>query len=170
MVSETLFCCLKLILKNTIVKRMYVIAADELSIINYANSPCAIILNSSNRSNPPGKHWLSLFVYKQKSKIKAIFWDSYMQPFYVYNFKFPFPVESIIAAPIQSYFSDVCGLHALYFLFYIARGKGAREILKHFTNNSKLNDKKVVSFYKAMTQPHSKRRGQICCNRLRNKF
>jgi hypothetical protein len=163
---------MKKLLKSTPVRRMYVLAADELDIVNFTLFPIAIIINSSPRSVTTTGHWLSFYVTRTNGKIHATFFDSYMKPLEYYsNIVFPFPVVCGDSHPLQSESSIVCGLFAIYFHYFISRGMTLQRILSHFVNDARANDKKVVRFYNGLKKSLGPTPGgQICCTRLVNKF
>jgi hypothetical protein len=50
--SDELRCCLKLICRSTQIKNTYVLASNEVNIIDKTKLPCAVIVNSDPSNKP----------------------------------------------------------------------------------------------------------------------
>jgi len=165
--SNTLFACLKVILKGTMVKKCFVIAADEFpKISNVSETPICVISNTSNRVDGPGTHWIGYYIYNSNFNTIIIdVFDSYGKNLTKYNINLPFNVAKQNINSYQAPTSTVCGLYCLYFLYFRSRGVSLKTISLKFNNNRIFNDEIVVKFYKNIKHRCVKSAGQICCNR-----
>jgi len=171
--SETLYCCLKTILRRTKVKQHLVLPKNKILKIDFSNLPCAAIVNTDD-SNQPGTHWFCIYVYRTKRSVEAEFYDSYGNTPESYGVVFPYKILNSSSKTLQSLNSDVCGLYCLHYFYYKARNFSTRRIQSSFTDNLEKNDKLVKRFYgnirwlKFSFSPYGI--SQKCCLKYRSKF
>jgi hypothetical protein len=132
--TDTLLCCLKLITRGTTVHNVNVIARDQFDRVDLSIFPIALIVNS-DRAIEKGTYSISLFMYIKHSQVKTDYWDSYGNPFSKYKMKFPFLVTEKTAKVLQHPNSDVCGLHALFFLYNRSLGLSLKEIKEEYSDS-----------------------------------
>ena len=121
-----------------------VYSADTLPMLNNKTVyPTSLISNTANFGYP-GEHWIAMWL---PCKGKKEYFDSYgLPPFkkmflsflndnFVYNKK-----------QLQHVWSATCGQYCIYYIYYKCKGYSLQKIIKHFTDNTKLNDYKVNKF------------------------
>lgn len=170
--TTTLLYFLNKLKKQGRVKSVFVIAANELSLLDFSKLPIAIIQNTDNASLP-GSHWISYFVYSKFNCTKVDYFDSYgsKNPD-KYNIQFPLNITNSSNRIVQSVDSILCGLFCLMVLYYRSLGQSLCSIISRFSRNTKKNDKTVIKFYKKLRKPKITERcvGQTCRSRLSNNF
>jgi len=114
--SDTLNCCLKYLLSNTVVENFHVIARDQLNLFSFSKLPLALIVNCSN-SNSRGSHWVAFYVYRFGIELVGDFFDSYNNSLSKYNIIPPLRILKSSKTVLQSPRSVVCGLYALFFIY-----------------------------------------------------
>jgi len=167
--SETLKCCLRFLFRKAPHIQHQVIARDQLFSIDYSKLPLAVIVNCSD-SNTRGSHWISFYVYRVGSRLVGDYFDSYSNPLSKYIIFPPFSIKEYNRRVLQSNNSVVCGLYALFYLYWRSQGKSVEAIESKFTYNLKQNDFRIKRYYTALirsakgkTLPHL-----TCCTRLVN--
>jgi len=169
--SETLHCCLKLLIPKKLKTRYLVIARDQLPLVDYSKLPLALIVNCSD-SNSRGSHWISFYVYRVKHSLYGDYFDSYSNPLSKYNITTPFRIIQTSTKVLQSNDSIVCGLYALFYLYWRCRGQNIRNIENRFSIDLSRNDTKIRNYYKILVRlKQQKTSHQLsCCSRLVNKL
>jgi hypothetical protein len=171
--TDTLKCCLKTLLHHTSVKQYNVIARDQVSLIDFNIVPLALIINTDILKNP-GKHWVAVYAWKQRDKIICDHYDSYGNNLKMYKIELPITLANFNNKVHQQNNSNVCGLHALRFLYKRSRGASLIAYNRLCSINPLVNDNAVKSFYKKIIQLkfYSARlkNAQMCCTRLENEF
>lgn len=135
-------------LRQLPVQHVGVYAADRLPVKIPRNS--AIVANTDPH-NMSGAHWVAFF--KDSNGLLEYF-DSYGQTslilhhvkfikrnasHYVYNKK-----------TLQSYYSSVCGLYCLCFLYFKSYGFSLNDYVKMFTMNLNDNDEYIVQLFNTL--------------------
>jgi len=145
--SYTLFCNLKKILESTRIKKAYVIAADEMNIVDLTSLPLVICQNDQKKQEN-GSHWVCFYVYEQNARTVADFWDSLGKSPQDYGLTTPFRIVNRNTYKLQCDKSESCALFCIYFLWKRCKGNSFEKIHSSFSSSCKANDKKVYSFYK----------------------
>ncbi|MCP4652810.1 MAG: hypothetical protein GY858_05445 [Candidatus Omnitrophica bacterium] len=114
------------------------------------NRPIAVIINTG-LSTGPGEHWVLAYFLPNKSG--AYFFDSLGKSPDSYNshlkqwlFKFGGDKIERNSASTQPEFSIYCGLHVLFVLYYLTRGQPFSAVIRKFTGDLIMNDRKVQQF------------------------
>jgi hypothetical protein len=168
--SNSIRCCLSLICKNPLVKKTYVIASDEIYLIDLESLPAAVIINT-DPSSLPGRHWLGLYLFKQLNFVNAIYFDSYNKSLDYYNIRLPFRIVESSNRSLQSDKSSLCGIWSLAFLYNICRNRNLRKFENKFSHRLDLNDELIRKFYAKITQVNktsAPRSVQSCCAKYLN--
>ena len=124
-----------------------VFASDQLNFTQ-KKYPFLLIVNSDPASLP-GTHWLALYL---SSKQEGEFYDSYGNDISSYSKtidKFmKRHTHRVICndIQIQSYDSNVCGQHCLFYLIHRVRQVGMESIVKFFSSDKEWNDIMVDDF------------------------
>ena len=119
-------------------------AQDCLSKIKYTKIPFSIVVNTDT-SNKPGHHWIAIYITKYKIEI----FDSLgfnpnnwlIYPTHIIQFvqKYLYGRYLTISKPIQSPYSNLCGLYCIYFILH-RQHFSFRLIQNMFTDNYDYND------------------------------
>jgi len=145
--SYQLFCTLRYFFEYTDVKKVYVIAANEMCAVSFDTLPIIICQNDQNK-NQAGSHWVCYYVYRYRSKIFAEFWDSLGKNNLHYGLEFPFPILKYNSFVLQANNSDICAHYCIYFLWKRAHGQDFEKIQSIFSSHRVSNDKIVLTFFK----------------------
>jgi hypothetical protein len=124
-----------------------VLAIDQLN--NYQiPKPYGLVINTEPSYSTKSGHWISVF--NNNSEIS--FFDSYGFPFSYFNdslSKYMHKEAHIILqnkVQFQSFVSDVCGEHCIYFLNACLNGVKANELEHLYSSTTNINDNLVVDF------------------------
>ena len=133
--------------------------------------PCFIIVNTHS-SNERGEHWL-VFFYISPSYVEIF--DSLGFNIHSNLHFFNYIKKNLSGSDInfntkqlQSSNSDLCGLHALYFLFYKCKTKKSLSVILklYYTENKDFNDclvfQKVKKHYNISNQINNLKGGDKC--------
>ena len=146
-------------------KKTYVLAQNQLELVDWTATPLCLIVNTSPIQVRNG-HWISVYVTSNKIRTICYVSDSFAS-MHLYNIKLP--EEFVIvdnSQPLQDDYSTVCGLYALFFLHLLSKGYSSSYYYSLFSKNKKRNDRKVLKFYKALkTNIKKSSDGQICCSK-----
>jgi len=127
----------------------FVIAADEMHLVNFNSLPCCIIQNTKNHDHL-GEHWIAYWIPNNRS---FEYFDSFGSNLTSYEVKRP-PGRMTASnqCALQSENTSVCGHFCIYFLYF--RSISSFDcIIKRFSSSNKTsNDKKVLRFYKLATR------------------
>ena len=110
--------------------------------------PCGFVANT-DPSSEPGRHWVALYF---PSKETAEFFDSYGQPPDLYGKFFEDFLDKhsyeweFNSHKLQSTWSNVCGQYCIFYLSHRARGYSMKNIIQLFSDDTKINDRKVYQF------------------------
>ena len=126
-----------------------VFAADRLPK-TIPTLPCGFIANT-DISSKPGQHWLAFFI--RDNNVVECF-DSYGQNPGVYNGLFTSWIHGhaktvlVNGQHLQSNYSNVCGLYAVYFLRHRLLGEGMNQILNTFNiTDMEANDSYILNLF-----------------------
>jgi hypothetical protein len=173
MESDILRCCLKLITTGTDLQGFYVLAANEVNLIDKSRLPCVAIINS-DPSFLPGTHWIALYIFKVRQTVCAVYFDSYANPIEAYKIEISFHIIQQSRRVLQAFNSSLCGVWCLAFIYYNSRRKPISWFENLFSCNLEQNDERVRSFYKKIASvPFSRTTSlstQRCCARKLNYF
>ena len=132
-----------------------VYAADKLPNI-FPFYPCGFIANTDEHKSP-GRHWIAFYLPKQ-GRVECF--DSYGQSPELYNswisswLQKHFTYVIWNTSPIQSDFSNVCGLYSLYFLRERLIGQTLRDVVETFhPTNLRHNDIFIFNLFQRLF-PH----------------
>jgi hypothetical protein len=144
-----------------------VFSADRIPLPLLKGQSCIVNTDSSSE---PGKHWILLF---QKDQNELEFFCSYgMSPvlynqtwksfFYSHNTKVVYNSRQI-----QNVYSNTCGMHCLFCLYYRSlRVSFSTIITKFYTSNNCFNDRYVSDFLNKIVKydlvKHLREPLQIC--------
>ena len=170
--SQTIQCCMTYLLKNSAVSSIYVLARDELSVINFTKMPIAIIVNTDKRKDP-GVHFLAFYVYKLNNTLCVDSFDSLGQDPVKYKIYFPLPITSRNTQILQPFQTKTCGLFSLMFIYLRSRGHFMQDIVNRFSFNLNHNNYIVTQFYKKIKMQNTlvgAGQSQICCTRQWSMF
>ena len=96
-----------------------------------------------------GIHWVVLY---RSAQGNYEFFDSFGRPPQYYDERFKTFLQRDLrdpihnSMPLQDNDSDLCGAYVVYFLYFRSRGLTMKNIISHFSSNSRLNDKLVKAF------------------------
>ena len=131
-------------LADPYIRKQYggVVALDQLPTL--IRDPTIFIVNS-DPIKLPGKHWFAVYF----SNVNEHFDSAGFYP------NAALEAELIARGPrflyntkrVQAYFSDTCGLYALFFCYFRCRGFKFREIIDMFSDNLLVNEALVKYFY-----------------------
>lgn len=171
MESDSLACCMRMILQHTNVNSSYVIAKNEFSLIDFKNLPIFVISNTMNRDSP-GEHWFCVNFYRSRGELVAEAFDSYGNDIVEkYNVKLPCRIVRQSSITAQSNNSLLCGVYCLVYIYYKSRHRSLRAIESRFTNNLERNDDMVRRFYRRFKLLKRKSSALLsCCTRKMNKL
>jgi hypothetical protein len=168
--SDTLLCCLKIVLEKTAVKKWIVVPRDYTRLVDFSQLPLALVVNCSD-SNTRGSHWIGFYVYRVKNLIYGDYFDSYNNPLSKYNIVPPFIIRDSSSKVLQSYTSSVCALYVLMYFYWKSRGNSIKLIEFRFTRNLDSNDCKIRYLYKTLIKVNRKKSKTLsCCARFVNKL
>ena len=126
-----------------------VFAADQLPR-TIPIFPCGFIANTDN-SNRPGQHWVAFFI---RDDNVVEFFDSYGQNPGLYNGQFTSWIDRhaktvlVNELRLQSDYSNVCGLYAVYFLRQRLLREGMDQILDRFSiSDTEANDNYILKLF-----------------------
>lgn len=126
-----------------------VFAADQLPN-TIPTLPCGFIANT-DISSRPGQHWIAFFI-KDDYVIECF--DSYGQNPVAYNRLFTSWIrrhaKTVLVSEqrLQSDYSNVCGLYAVYFLHQRLLGEGMDQILDTFDkSDTEENDNYILNLF-----------------------
>jgi len=137
---------LKKNVRFTDVKKVYIIAKDEIDSLQLENLPIAVVLHSEVKAVKNG-HWLALFIHEYKNEVIADYFDSLGRYPSDYGFLFPFPIKVCVKRPLQCSRAISCGLFVLYFISHRSRKISVDSIMLSFSKICNYNEDKVVEFY-----------------------
>ena len=159
----------KLVCKNR-VKKTWVVAKNELNVVDFNSYPFAIIINTEISSVRTIGHWTCLVALSADKP--CLFFESYGGSAQDYGLEFPTKIAKNlvnISQPYQSAKSLVCGLYCLELIILISRGYNYKHFLSLFNVNTKLaNDRKTIRFFQQINTTCVRPGGQTCCSKLRN--
>jgi len=124
----------------------FVIAADEMHLVNFNSYPCCIIQNTKNHDHP-GEHWIAYWI---PNKTSFEYFDSFGNTLTSYEVKQP-PGRLVASnhRALQSNNSSVCGHFCIYFLYF--RSFNVFDcVIKRFSRITSINDKIVLHFYRML--------------------
>jgi hypothetical protein len=165
--SVTIFSALKQVVRNTNVKRAYLLSADELHLLRFNHFPIVVILHNKPKAIIHG-HWLSFFIYKIKNTTIVDYWDSYGLDLSDYGIVFPIKVNNINKKVIQCSDSHTCGLHALWFVYHRVRNTSLTKISQMFSTDCKRNDKLVEKFFSRIIRACPRNSNNFCVTMKEN--
>ena len=134
--------------KRKFVRRTFcgVIPIDLLGV-KKINKNCSFIVNTDD-SSKPGEHWFAIYMPKN---LPVEFFDSYgikpKQKEILEFIRFNGKRYKYNDKRIQGNNSINCGLFALFFIYFRAKGYTMEQFLKLFTNNYLNNDLIVKKLY-----------------------
>lgn len=156
--------CLNYLSSTSVTKpSTYVIAADEMHLIDFKQLPLCIIQNTSRRNNPPGEHWILWNLPKPNPrydyKLRVEGFDSYGYNLPSYDIDIP---PGIIckynSLSFQSNYSRVCGQFCLMVCYYRINGRPYDCIIEDFSRIDKTyNDTLVKQFVDSLCFCQEKR-------------
>jgi len=170
--NKTLCCVIRHITHSECVNNVYVLPRDKLKIVDLTRLPAVVIVNT-DKSGDPGKHWIAFYMYKDsKSRTIAEYFDSYGQTLANYNVEFPVKIKDYNCQTLQSMFSNVCGLHVIFFVYHRVRGKSLKDVIKLYSSDENCNDMLVRRFFEKLNVSpcQSDKFSQICVNRVNSKL
>jgi hypothetical protein len=172
MESDTLACCLKIILQNTKVKNSYVVARNELSLVDLKRLPVFVISNTQD-IDKRGEHWISIFFYKKHGVVVAETFDSYGNNVEEkYHLKLPCKIVNKSSKVLQNCNSALCGVWCLMYIYYRSRQRSLAAFESRFSYNLERNDNIVRQFYNRFKVLKRYKRYPLlsCCTRNVNKL
>lgn len=125
------------------------VAKDTLMLPVNMNIPGSslVILNTDNESGE-GKHWCAIFL--ESSNHSFEFFDPYGLPPSAYGVNHFFEEHKrpvfYSKKVVQSFTSNVCGYHCMFFAYYRCRGISLHNILKFYVDDLEKNDVMVSTF------------------------
>jgi hypothetical protein len=128
-----------------------VLAIDQLTGYDIPR-PYGLVINTEAASSSNNGHWISL--YMDKSGKEMFFFDSYGFPYTYFSpqlSNFIHKNAKVLVqnnVQFQSFTSDVCGEHCIYFLNSCIQNVSSKQLHSLYSNNYKENDKVVVQFVK----------------------
>ncbi len=123
-----------------------VYSSDTLPKINKNEFyPCGFISNT-DKADEPGEHWVAYFI-ESKNSLPEYF-DSFGLPPLNKDLMSFLPDEKFKYSDkcIQNILSSFCGYYAIYFILFRSNNYSYENILKHFKEDTKLNDSYVNEF------------------------
>ena len=173
--SNELMAVLKCMLKDEKIKNYGVVPADQFEYVLKKSAPKVYIVNTKPASIYMG-HWVCIF---ELEKNVLEFFDPLAFDISVYG-KYFLPLLKfnplVNSFRIQSLSSIQCGKFVTFYLYYRLRDNSMCKIVNQFSCNRKMNDKKVIKFYKSHfsnVKICSVKPNQCCCSHiklLRNKI
>ena len=111
-----------------------------------------------------GQHWVAFFF---QSNGECVYFDSYGLPPQIPSFvkfiKRNATNWTFNNKRLQDAGSVVCGHYCIFFAYHMARGKTLPQVIKHFSNNLRFNDRLVKAFIRKVYHKATKKgRGQCC--------
>ena len=144
-----------------------VFPSDKIPLPLLPGQSCIVNTDSSHE---PGKHWILLFQTRKKEleffcsygMIPTYYHAAWDSLFYAYNSRVLFNVRQI-----QNLFSNTCGLHCLFCLYYRCLNISLPTILNQFyKSNTCFNDRYVSHFVNSLVNynfvSHLEEPLQIC--------
>ncbi len=133
----------------TITKNIFrgVFSADTLPPIKHDEIyPCSFISNT-DPSDKPGQHWVAYY-FESKDKLPEYFCSFGLPPLIqdLINF-IPTQIFKFSNKCLQNMTSAYCGYYAIYYILFRCHNFSYDSILKHFTKNTKMNDKYIDIFF-----------------------
>jgi hypothetical protein len=131
-----------------------VYAIDQLKYIKASHF--AIIFNNMP-SSTVGMHWCAII--KKQGKKKLDFFDSLGKDitYYgdeVYDFISRHCTEiNYLTKNVQNFHSNTCGKHCCFFITKRYNGLSFKNLMRLYSNNTKQNDKMVISYMKHIKIP-----------------
>ena len=133
-------------LKDQYISQFYggVVAADQLPL--FSSKPAVYIVNSDPISLP-GSHWIAVFIdticeHFDSAGFKPS--PSFEQYLIIHGPKYLYNKERV-----QAFKSDTCGLFCLFYAYFRCRGHTFADIMNMFSDNLKLNEALVKTFFVA---------------------
>jgi hypothetical protein len=121
-----------------------VFSRDKMPNITKKDFPCSMVVNTDT-SKQPGTHWLAIYYDKNGN---CNFFDSMALSPEFYNLKDTLikPAQSIKFStfPIQSFYSDFCGLYCVLFILFKSRNYTLENFLELFDKNTLKNDRTIL--------------------------
>jgi hypothetical protein len=118
-----------------------VFSSDQLPQL--CQTPAAIVANLDPH-NKPGSHWVAFYIENEVGE----YFDSYglppLLPIFENFLKINCKRWKHNTKCMQSLSTKVCGHYCIWYLSQRARGFSIAEIQKPFTNNTKMNDVKIL--------------------------
>lgn len=110
--------------------------------------PCSLIINTDT-NNLPGKHWIAIYVTKQKS---AEYFDSFNQPppldVALWMNRFSWKWKRVTVYPIQSPLSLQCGGYVLYYVNE-RPVDSVKKLLRPFSKDCYANERYITEYVKS---------------------
>jgi hypothetical protein len=121
-----------------------VYSRDKIPKFTKMDFPCSLVVNTDT-SKQPGTHWLAVYYDKNGN---CYFFDSmaFSPQFYNLDNVLLKHAKSLVYStfPIQSYYSDFCGLYCVLFILFKSRDYSLDNFLNFFDENTLKNDRKIL--------------------------
>ena len=123
--------------------------------------PGAYIINTAP-SEHPGTHWTAAWMSEEMTSSHDIinqhvdYFDSLADGSPPSRMRIYFNADTVLynQRTLQSPDTDSCGMFALYFVFWECQGVRLDEIVNHFSDDKKRNERMVVEFGKRLAAFH----------------
>jgi len=171
--SDTIENCLRHLSRRSKKRtRVFVIAADEMSLVNFKMLPCVIVQNDQPHSMD-GSHWSLFWIEepRQRKNLKSrlptqTFFCSFGTKLSAYHPQKPkFRLKQENRLRVQNPMHATCGLHSIYVGSKLMEGRSFTSIISDYSKtNLNYNDKLVLNYFNTLCffNPTRKRRIQIC--------
>lgn len=149
--SNQMYSALKLILTPYKISTFGVVSSDELEHELYKSTiyPKIFICNVlPSTSKVVMGHWILVYA---TSEYKIEVFDSFGKGLLFYSKKYfncvlkKQPIQN--KRSVQNWYSEVCGMYCLYYIFHRLRRVSMSQLMKIFGRNTLKNDKIVINFY-----------------------
>lgn len=167
--SITIKTCLRHLSRQSRTRpKVYVIAADEMSLVSYRSLPVVIVQNQDS-STEEGSHWILHWIEKPcpTQPPTLTFFCSFGTPLSSYNVeKPPFHLWAENRVRVQNPKSSTCGMHCIYVAIRLMNCRNFHSVMSDFSKtNTNYNDSLVRSFFQSLSFPEPNRfklRFQTC--------
>ena len=132
---------------NPLLKKLHVgtFALDALESLLVKQRPAHLVYNTARSTDGPGRHWISIYLRADGRTAEII--DSLCQPLNLPEVKWflsRHASRTVLAPrPLQSPYSNACGLYCISHAWARARGIGLNTWLARFSSDLLANDRQV---------------------------